>query len=335
MAGGSGSPVIIDELAQLAIVSQVISATQFVANGLAGFDNGSFVGYSVWVLSKVDGTTTAPKGETPKAITVFVGSGGSGLIGAVTHAAFTVPLSVGDSVLILHPAVANAVDLTTLVTGSFDTFPLCLRGTVTAVPGANQFTIPTLAGLGAGKFIDLSGVSPYYAFVFRDAAGGGAAPQNESRPITNYATLTGNFSANAFTVPVGIGDEILIIHPFLARIMNLYGQPPVTGSLVANWQAAEQNIVSIGTANTKNKVQTLFINMSTIAGTLTIRMYHPIAGVERQVYSQTFTVAADGPGRWTINGTVGIFDVLRVTAQSNNAADNGAAIAYSYMLESM
>ena len=113
------------------------------------------------------------------------------------------------------------------------------------------------------------------------------------------------------------------------------GQTRTTGHTTANWQAAEADLVSIGSAGVDNKVHSLFIDITGIAGTLTVRMYHTIAGIERQVYSQNFTVAADGPGRWSINGTVGIYGVLRVTLQSNNAADNGVDVDYDYILEDM
>jgi len=210
---------------------------------------------------------------------------------------------------------------------------LVYYGVVTDVPVGGQFTIATLAGLGANKFAIVGGLS-YYAFVFRDAVGG-IAPQGESREITGYATLTGNFTANAFTVDVGIGDEILIIHPFLARIMNFAGLPPHVGSTPGAWQAAEANIVSIGVDNVSYKLHSLVLDISALVGTVTIRMYQEVVGVEQRVYQVAFTVAADGPGLWIVNGTVGIHEVLRVTAQSNNAADNGQAIGYDYMLEEM
>ncbi len=87
---------------------------------------------------------------------------------------------------------------------------LSYRGTVTAVPGVNQFTIPTLAGVGTGAFVDTA--SPYKAFVFRDAGGAGAAPQGETQDITAYNSATGVFTTNPFTAPgVGIGDDMIIL----------------------------------------------------------------------------------------------------------------------------
>lgn len=95
---------------------------------------------------------------------------------------------------------------------------LTYYGVVDAVPGANQFTIGALAALGAGKFAGAT--NPYQAFVLRDAGGASAAPQGELQPITAYTTGTGNFTTGAFTAPVAVGDEILIIHPSLASLLT-------------------------------------------------------------------------------------------------------------------
>lgn len=96
---------------------------------------------------------------------------------------------------------------------------LYYSGTVGAAPGANQFTIAALAGLGAGKFD--GAINPYWAFVLRDAGGGGLAPQGEMQVITAYATGTGIFTTAAFTAAVDVGDEILILHPTLANAIAI------------------------------------------------------------------------------------------------------------------
>lgn len=92
-------------------------------------------------------------------------------------------------------------------------------GKVTAIPGANQFTIPELAGLGAGKFAGAT--SPYHAFVMRDDGGAGAAPQGEHQAVTAYNTATGGFTTVAFTVAVAVGDEIMIVHPALIGVLTI------------------------------------------------------------------------------------------------------------------
>jgi hypothetical protein len=106
--------------------------------------------------------------------------------------------------------------------GPAPTEGLSYYGVVDAVPGANQFTIGALAGLGAGKFDGVT--NPYFAFVLRDAGGAAAAPQGEQQPITAYDTATGTFTTTAFTAAVGVGDEILIVSPYLAAMGILYGE---------------------------------------------------------------------------------------------------------------
>jgi len=129
---------------------------------------------------------------------------------------------------------------------------LSYYGIVDAVPGANQFTIGSLAGLGAGKFDGAT--NPYYAFILRDTGGAGAAPQGEYMAITAYATGTGVFTTGAFTAAVAVGDEILIIHPaiiaalissgVIENIFNIvnaiFKMNETGGTLTAD--GAEQNI---------------------------------------------------------------------------------------------
>ena len=343
MAGPSSVPKIRTDLAYYGVVTRVISATQFVAAGLAGLGDGALVGYAAYVLSKANGTLTAPHTEQP-AVTVYVSASGT-----FTHVAYTANLAVGDQLILLHPNISTipagwlatilaAIGLTGFNQG------LCYYGVVTGVPVAGQFEIAALAGLGAAKFATVIPEYMYHAFVLRDAAGGGVAPQGESQPVSNYATNTGNFTAAAFTVPVGIGDEILIIHPFLARTMNLAGLPPAVGSLAANWQSgvatsgeAGADLVSIGAANTSYKLNSLLvdINLLTLAATITVKLFMEVVGVERKVYQQVFEQGSDPDGLWIVNGPVGIHDILRVEVQSNNALDNGLAIGYDYMLEVM
>ena len=114
------------------------------------------------------------------------------------------------------------------------------------------------------------------------------------------------------------------------------GIAPVTGAAVQNWQTAEADVVSIGADNTRYKVHSLLLSIHNLVGTtISVRLYMQVNGVERKVYEQSFDATADPPGLWIINGTVGIHEVLRVTLQSNNAADNGQAIDYDCMLEAM
>jgi len=110
----------------------------------------------------------------------------------------------------------------------------------------------------------------------------------------------------------------------------------VTGSATQDWQTAEANVVSIGAAATRNKVHDLSLGVSNLVGTvITVRLYKKVNGVERKVYEQAFNAATDPPGLPVINGTWATHDVIRVTLQSNDAADNAKAVDYDYMLEAM
>lgn len=115
---------------------------------------------------------------------------------------------------------------------------------------------------------------------------------------------------------------------------KLAGQAPATGSATQDWQVAEFDVVSIGANNTKYKLHSLLLSIHNLVGTaITVRLYTQVNGIERKVYEQAFDATTDPPGLWIVNGTVGIHEVLRVTLQSNNAADNGQAVDYDYMLE--
>ena len=130
--------------------------------------------------------------------------------------------------------------------------------------------------------------------------------------------------------------ERINIQAILDRLDRFAGAPPVSGSATHSWQTAEADVISIGAGGTKYKLHSLLISIHNLAGTvITVRLYMPVKGVERKVYEQAFNAATDPPGLWIVNGTVGIHEILRVTLESNDAADNGKAVDYDFMLEEM
>lgn len=233
---------------------------------------------------------------------------------------------------------------------------LAYKGTVTAVPGANQFTISSMIGMGVGKFDGAT--NPYSAFVFRKGTGTGGAPQGEIQVVTSFDNNTGNFTTAGFTVDVAVDDEVILLHPSLADILSgssggilgivtaiqtqtnkLAGVATVSNAVVGNWQTAETDLVTIGANGTSNKLHLLIVDIANLVGNITIRLYHRVNGVERCIYpipnTTTFAVATDQPGIAVINASLAITEALRVTVQSDNAADNGQSVAYEYKLESM
>jgi hypothetical protein len=127
-----------------------------------------------------------------------------------------------------------------------------------------------------------------------------------------------------------------ILSQIKTQTEKLAGAAPVTGSTTQDWQTAEADVVSIGEAGVSNKVQDLSLNISNLVGTLIIvRLYKNINGVERKLYEQSFNAATDPPGLPIINGTWATHDVIRVSLQSDNAADNGQPVDYDCLLEAM
>jgi hypothetical protein len=53
------------------------------------------------------------------------------------------------------------------------------------------------------------------------------------------------------------------------------------------------------------------------------------------MYEQSFNAATEPPGLPIINGTWATHDVIRVSLQSDNAADNGQTVDYDCLLEAM
>ncbi len=121
-----------------------------------------------------------------------------------------------------------------------------------------------------------------------------------------------------------------------ARTDNLLGEEPVSGSTVADWQAAESDVLTLGATGVKFKLHSLLLSIHNLGGTaVTVRLYMKVKGTERKLYEQTFNAATDPPGLWVVNGTLAIHEALRVTLESNEPGDNGQPVDYDFLLEAM
>ena len=137
-------------------------------------------------------------------------------------------------------------------------------------------------------------------------------------------------------VLAGITQLEASVDAIKARTDNLAGEVPGSDSVVADWQTAEADIISLGADDIGYKLHSLLLSIHNLVGTvITVRLYTKVNGTERKVYEQAFNAVTDSPGLWVVNGTVGIHQSLRVTLQSNDAADNGKAVDYDYLLEAM
>ena len=109
-------------------------------------------------------------------------------------------------------------------------YDLVHYGRVTSIISPTVFISAGLAGFGNGAFAGAT--APYSVFVFRDIGGLGAPPQGELQTITNYVSATGQITvAIAFTTPLQVGDEILVVHPSIANAVT-GGGGTVTSTVV-------------------------------------------------------------------------------------------------------
>jgi len=117
---------------------------------------------------------------------------------------------------------------------------------------------------------------------------------------------------------------------------------PYVGCATANWNSGTATsgnpgaeLVTIGADDTEYKLHSLVVGISSLTdgATVRVRLFMEVNGVEQEVYNQTFLKGTDPNGLWIVNGTVGIHEVLRVELHNDNAADDGKAVSYDYMLE--
>ncbi len=82
---------------------------------------------------------------------------------------------------------------------------LSYYGKVTTFTDTTHFKASVLAGFGNDFF------KGYFVYVVRDAGGAGAAPQFEQVEVLDYTSLDGTFEHDAFSTPLAVDDEILIV----------------------------------------------------------------------------------------------------------------------------
>jgi hypothetical protein len=213
---------------------------------------------------------------------------------------------------------------------------LVFDGFVTRVISNTEFMAAGLAGFGNTFFQGWS------AYVARKADGTGLPPQGEGPLVLTYNSSNGDFTHAAYTVPLSVGDELYLLHPALYafgfQLAKLQGTTPISNSVIANWQAGEQDLVTLGAPGVRYKLHQLTVDISATGGNINIRMYMAVNGVQRLIFPPkpvTWAAATDSTGVVVVNGTIGIYNPIRVTCQSDNVADNGVAIAYQYFLEAM
>jgi hypothetical protein len=114
VGGGAGSP----GLCYYGVITNVVSATQFDADLLAGHGNSFFNGFRIYVVRDQAGGGILPQG-TGRACTAYVSA-----TGRFTSTAFIAPLTVGDEILLIHPALTGKLVATGILTASSTVQPV-------------------------------------------------------------------------------------------------------------------------------------------------------------------------------------------------------------------
>lgn len=214
---------------------------------------------------------------------------------------------------------------------------LVARKGQTTAPGAAGGTSiidSGLIGAGANSFANM-GVVLYPADPLRVDARTAGIFNN----VTGELTLDAAYKGVAAPIPAGVPYVLIPIEIVPAPIVGkvpptIAGTATMHASVVANWQAAEQDLLTIGAAvaGSATSINFLGVGIQNLIGNISIRLYATINGVERRFFpipgNRTYTAAADAPCISPINGTMIVPGRLRVTVQSDNAADNGAAVTY-------
>lgn len=166
----------------------------------------------------------------------------------------------------------------------------------------------------------------------------GSPPQGYAKPVDLSGMLAqlALIKANTDTIPAVKGQTD-----------KLAGAAPLQGSGNASWNSgagtsgeAGADLVTFGAAAARKKLHSVIVNISalTVGAKVTIRMYEKVNGVEKKTYPpipQTFTVGTAASGVWVVNGTVEIYDTVRVEVQSDTPGDDARAISYTVDLEDM
>lgn len=94
-------------------------------------------------------------------------------------------------------------------------YGLSFEAPVTTYTDTTHFKASILVGKGDGFF------KGYYAYVVWDAGGAGAAPQGEVQLVSAFTSSDGTVTHAAFTTPLAVTDIVLLIHPYIAYLLEL------------------------------------------------------------------------------------------------------------------
>jgi len=210
-------------------------------------------------------------------------------------------------------------------TWGFDDYGLSFEGIVTGVAGAPDFQCASLAGFDDDYF------EGYYAYVNWDAGGAGGAPQGQYEVITAYTA--GNFTTAAFAPVIAIGDKVLMMHPAIARALDMVtSQGRMLFSLV-KWSVGKIQVV-IDAAGATTDMSSITIDTLPDGATIesaylmfkfrmienTYAGVNKLNGISVALTSQVFQIQDDGGGAWA-DGIIYVDDFHTLADSAREGGD--------------
>ena len=90
---------------------------------------------------------------------------------------------------------------------------LVFRGTVTTYTDTTNFKVSAFPAYGNASDFPDNFFDGYYVYCVWDSGAAGAAPQGEKVAASGYTSADGTITHAAFTTPLAVGDEVLLVHP--------------------------------------------------------------------------------------------------------------------------
>jgi hypothetical protein len=199
--------------------------------------------------------------------------------------------------------------------------PMVFKATVTTYTDTTHFKTTNLTGYGDDYFGGPN--NNWYVYAVRDDGGAGALPQGESELISDYVSSDGTFTHVAFTTPLAVGDEILIVHA--------WAKPAAGGDATAANQTLLLADIGDASASTLLSLYGILGNPSASLATTILD------GIDARANNANLNAllgVADAAGK-SINGNIGDFQAqtnLQTLLASLGIPDTAAKPLYTCLV---
>ncbi len=206
---------------------------------------------------------------------------------------------------------------------------LVFRGTVTTYTDTTHFKVSSLPEYGNADDFPDEFFKDYYVYVAWDAGGAGAAPQGESQKASAYTSSDGSITHPAFTTPLAVGDEILLIHKIVTEALP---SAETTGSYNLPNDTAENTAIEITTTD-RRRLDSVWLDFVNLVQDVTIKVYHKIDGSTYRQYDEFSWGTAEEDG--ILINDITINNDWKLTVTSTVAQGGIMAIPYNIIYSPM